>query len=73
MTRSEAEEYREKLMAERTVVVDENTRGYFAMVRTRICLVLTKESTVVWEFDMWYVSDFNLFRRVIIVTAFSEH
>ena len=47
MTRSEAEEYREKLMAERTVVVEENTRGYFAMVRKRICLVLTKESTVV--------------------------
>ena len=60
-------------MAERTVVVEENTLGYFAMVRIRICLVLTKESMVVWEFDMWYVSDFNLFRSVIIVTAFSEH
>ena len=41
MTRSEAEEYREKLMAERTVFVEENTEGYFSMVRTRTHLVLT--------------------------------
>lgn len=38
MTRFNAEEYREKLMGERTVFVDENTDGYFGMVRTHIRL-----------------------------------
>ena len=38
MTRFNAEEFREKLMAERTVFVDENTDGYFGMVRTYIRL-----------------------------------
>ena len=44
MTRSEAEEYRKKLMAERTVFV-ENNEGYFRMVRTYIRLVLTMKLT----------------------------
>ncbi|KAF9779870.1 hypothetical protein BJ322DRAFT_1129730 [Thelephora terrestris] len=41
MSRSEAEEYREELMAERTVFVEENDQDYFGYVRTRICLALT--------------------------------
>jgi hypothetical protein len=41
MTRLEAEKYREELMAERTVFVDENNEAYFGMVRTPIRLVLT--------------------------------
>ena len=46
MTRTEAEEYREKLMAERTVFVDENTDGYFGMVRTCFYLVFTMKLTL---------------------------
>lgn len=41
MTCSEAEQYREELMAERTVFVGENDEAYFGMVRMHICLVLT--------------------------------
>ena len=41
MTRSEAEKYREELMAERTVSVEENDEAYFGMVRTPARLVLT--------------------------------
>ncbi|KAF9779819.1 hypothetical protein BJ322DRAFT_1113127 [Thelephora terrestris] len=41
MTCLEAEEYREELMAERTVFVEENDKGYFGYVRTRTSLVLT--------------------------------
>jgi len=41
MTRSEAEDYREKLMSERTVFVDENNEGYFGTVRKPVRLVLT--------------------------------
>ena len=36
MTRLEAEEYREKLMSERTIFVEENNKAYFGMVRTRL-------------------------------------
>ena len=36
MTRSDAEKYREELMAERTVFVKHTTDAYFEMVRTRI-------------------------------------
>jgi len=39
MTRLEAEEYKEELMAERTVFVEGNDEGYFGMVRTPIRLV----------------------------------
>ena len=45
MTRSEAEKYREELMAERTVFVDDSDKEYFGMVRTRI-LVLTIQLTL---------------------------
>ena len=42
MTRSEAEKYREELMSERTVFVEEtDVEDYFGMVRASICLVLT--------------------------------
>jgi len=42
MTRLEAETYREELMSERTVFVEEtDVEDYFGMVRTSICLVLT--------------------------------
>ena len=54
MTRREAEEYREKLMAERTVFT-ENTEDYFGVVRTYIRIVLTVKLTllmVVQEFNM---------------------
>ena len=43
MTRSEAEEYRKELMAERTVFVEENDKEYFGFVRTPIFPVLTAE------------------------------
>lgn len=46
MTRSEAEKYREELMAERTVFVEESDKEYFGMVRTRILLVLTIQLTL---------------------------
>ena len=46
ITRSEAEEYRVRLMAERTVSVDENTQGYFGMVRMPICLTSTMKLTL---------------------------
>ena len=46
MTRTEAEEYREKLMAERTVFVDEHTDGYFGTVRTSIRLVFSMKLTL---------------------------
>jgi len=39
MTRLEAEDYREKLMSERTVFVDENNEGYFGTVRKPVRLV----------------------------------
>ena len=35
MTRLEAEKYREELMSERSIFVEENDRAYFGMVRTR--------------------------------------
>ena len=41
MTRLDAEKYREELMAERTVFVEENDEAYFGMVRMPIRLVLT--------------------------------
>jgi hypothetical protein len=41
MTRPDAEKYREELMAERTVFVEENNEVYFGMVRTTIRLMLT--------------------------------
>ena len=46
MTRTEAEEYREKLMAERTVFVDKHTDGYFGTVRTSIRLVFSMKLTL---------------------------
>jgi len=46
MTRLEAEDYREKLMSERTVFVDENNEGYFGMVRMSIRLVLNVQLTI---------------------------
>ena len=45
MTRSEAEEYRKKLMAQRTMFV-ENTEGYFRMVHTYIRIVLSMKLTL---------------------------
>jgi hypothetical protein len=51
MSRSEAEGYRKELMDERTVFVEDNSQGYFGMVRTHIRLVsamlLTLPLTVV--------------------------
>ena len=55
ITRSEAEECRVRLMGGRTVSVDENTQGYFGMVRMSICLMYTmilKLSPVIQEFNM---------------------
>lgn len=45
MTRSEAERYREELMAERTVFVEESNNEYFEMVRTRILHALAIQLT----------------------------
>jgi len=39
MTRSEAEKYREELMSERVIAVEENDRTYFGRVRPRRWLV----------------------------------
>jgi len=41
MTRSDAEKYREELMAERTVFIEYNDKEYFGTVRIRLRLVLT--------------------------------
>lgn len=41
MSRLEAEEYREELMKERTVFVEENDKQYFGLVRASIRLALT--------------------------------
>ncbi|KAF9779803.1 hypothetical protein BJ322DRAFT_1166963 [Thelephora terrestris] len=41
MTRSEAEKYREELMAERTVFVKANDKDYFGFVSIPICVALT--------------------------------
>ena len=45
MTRSEAEECRKKLMAQRTVFM-ENTDGYFGMVCAYIRIVLTMKPSL---------------------------
>ena len=39
MTRSEAEKYREELMSERVIAVEENDRAYFGSVRPRRWLI----------------------------------
>jgi len=48
MTRLEAEKYREELMAERAVFVEENDKGYFGVACMPIRLVLTDSTLTVF-------------------------